>query len=182
MKKNIQKTKLQSSTLATKPFSFEQHIHWFLMLGALILYGWTYTFDFGLDDSYITGQLAKIGTGFNDFLSIFTRWYDGSDYRPITIVFFWLERKLFGEISPDTSHLINAIFYGFLLIQLYKIKKPPNYLEAFFIKRQFILMKLFSFCTSCKCSSRRLTLLTNLLYSIKITCSNERLVFDSLES
>jgi uridine phosphorylase len=43
-------------------------------------------------------------------------------------------------------------------------------------------MKLFSFCTSCKCSSRRLTLLTNLLYSIKITCSNERLVFDSLES
>jgi hypothetical protein len=149
MKKNIQKTKLQSSTLATKPFSFEQHIHWLLMLGALILYGWTYTFDFGLDDSYITGQLAKIGTGFNDFLSIFTRWYDGSDYRPITIVFFWLERKLFGEINPGTSHLINAIFYGFLLIQLYKIKKPPNNLEAFFIKRQFILMKLFSFCTSC---------------------------------
>ena len=145
MKKNIQKTKLQSSTLATKPFSFEQHIHWFLMLGALILYGWTYTFDFGLDDSYITGQLAKIGTGFNDFLSIFTRWYDGTDYRPITIVFFWLERKLFGEISPDTSHLINAIFYGFLLIQLYKIKKASKLFGGFFYKKTIYINEIVQF-------------------------------------
>ena len=110
MKKNIPKNRVFFCFFASHKLHFSQkHIHWLLMLGALILYGWTYTFDFGLDDSYITGQLAKIGTGFNDFLSIFTRWYDGSDYRPITIVFFWLERKLFGEISPGTSHLLNAI-------------------------------------------------------------------------
>ncbi|MBX7225919.1 MAG: hypothetical protein K1X55_07800 [Chitinophagales bacterium] len=96
------------------------YIPWLLMVASILLYGWTAKFNFGLDDSYITVPLSKVDNTFKGFLSLLYKWYDGSDYRPITMMSFWIERQIFGEIKPGTSHLINVLIFGLLLTRIFK--------------------------------------------------------------
>lgn len=115
------KNKPKDIRIEANPFNWEKWIPWFLVIGALLLYGWTYTFDFGLDDDYIIEPLSKIDKTFKGFYGLIFKWYDNSDYRPITMMCFWLERQLFGEIEAGTAHLLNVLLFGFLLTRIYKL-------------------------------------------------------------
>lgn len=123
MKKKDQPKKISTTkktTAVPQKKDISVYIPWILAVAALLLYGWTAKFDFGLDDSYITTPLSKIGNSFSDFLSLLYKWYDGTDYRPITMMSFWIERAIFNEIKPSTSHFINVILFGLLLTRIFK--------------------------------------------------------------
>lgn len=91
-----------------------------LFTAALILYGWTYTFSYNLDDDYIPDILKTIENNFHGVPEIFKRWFANADYRPISVLSFWAERFIFNGLTPGTSHLINVFIYGILLIMIYE--------------------------------------------------------------
>lgn len=92
-----------------------------LFIGAWLLYGWTYKFGYNLDDDYVLYQLRSIDNSADGFFMIFKTWYANADYRPITILSFWLERNLLGEISSSDAHFFNVLFFSFLLIAIYRL-------------------------------------------------------------
>lgn len=106
------------------------YLHYALLFACtLILFGWTSAFKFNLDDDYILTYLFKVNRDFDGLLSIFRMWFANSDYRPVTILSFWFERALFGEIRPSTSHLINVILYGIDAILLYRLVLVSRFFE-----------------------------------------------------
>lgn len=116
-KKNIP---ARETTVGPQKTDISAYIPWLLVIASLLLYGWTANFDFNLDDDYITSSLSKIERTFKGLVSIFTNTYEGSDYRPVTMSTFWIERAIFNEIKPGTSHLINVILFGLLLTRIFK--------------------------------------------------------------
>lgn len=97
------------------------YMHYFLLFfGAFLLYGWTISFSYNLDDQYSIGQLNTIDNTLNGAFAIFKKLYVGLDYRPIPILSFWLERFLFGTLKPGISHLMNVFIFGILLIKIYQ--------------------------------------------------------------
>lgn len=100
-----------------------------LFIGACLLYGWTYKFDYNLDDDYILYHLRSIDNSSEGFASIFSKWYANADYRPITIVSFWLERNFFENFTASSSHLINVILFGCLLIGIYRLVITSKFIE-----------------------------------------------------
>lgn len=115
--KKINTTK---TTDAPQKTEISVYIPWILVAASLLLYGWTANFDFCLDDDYITSSLSKIDRTFKGLVTIFTKTVEGSDYRPVTMTTFWIERQIFNEIEPGISHLINVIIFGTLLAQMFK--------------------------------------------------------------
>lgn len=96
-------------------------LHYILLfLGAFLLYGWTSTFSYNLDDQYSISQLNSIDNTISGILLIFKKLYVGLDYRPVPILSFWLERFLFGSLKPGISHLMNVFFFGVILIKIYQ--------------------------------------------------------------
>ena len=71
-KKNPITTK---STMPSKlDFYYNKNIHYLILFSAaFILYGWTYTFKYNLDDDYILDFLKTIDTNINGVQTIFTR-------------------------------------------------------------------------------------------------------------
>lgn len=90
-----------------------------LFVCALLLYGWTYQFEYGIDDKFITSSINNIDNTIEGFLTIFKTWFAGADYRPISFLSFWLERKLYGSLNPHVSHLLNVFLFGWLLCKIY---------------------------------------------------------------
>lgn len=90
-----------------------------LFFGAVLLYGWTYQFDYGIDDKLVLSSVINTDTDFAGFLSVFKSWFAGADYRPISILSFWLERFFFGVSSPTISHSMNVLLFGCILIKIY---------------------------------------------------------------
>lgn len=120
VKKNVNNV-VDNSTINSSLFS-NFYFHYFLLfLGALIVYGWTANFDFCFDDSYITDAILEIENVQGNFLSVFSQKYGTSDYRPITILSFWIEKACFGILHPGKAHLINTLIFGFLLTRIYKL-------------------------------------------------------------
>lgn len=96
----------------------------------MLLYGWTYTFHGGLDDELIYAPLNNVENNFTGFLKVFSLWYSGLDYRPVTMLTFWLQRFILGDIQPGPSHLINVIIYSVVLLAIYRfILAGKFYLE-----------------------------------------------------
>ena len=113
------------SGLYYKPF-----IHLLILsIGTILLYGWTFTFAYGLDDELVINYLDKFENTYDGFLLIFQKWYGVSDYRPFTIVSFWLERKWYGSINPGISHLINIYLLLFLLFSIYRFIVISKFFE-----------------------------------------------------
>jgi len=100
-----------------------------LFIGCWLVYGWTISFEYNLDDDYILYQLKTIDHTSDGFTSIFKQWYANADYRPITIASFWLQRSFFTEITASSSHFLNVLLFGFLLIGIYKLVVASKFSE-----------------------------------------------------
>lgn len=110
----------------------------------LCLYGWTYRFDYGFSDQYVLNALNNLETNFDGFLHIFKQTYAGSDYRPVTVLSFWLERYLFNPTNPHISHLVNVLIFAIVLIKLYEfILLSKFYEEEQKLKMLALLTTLF---------------------------------------
>jgi hypothetical protein len=98
----------------------EKILHYsILVVGALVLYGWTGTFKHGFDDVYIIDSLNNLENTFSGFKGIIYKSFSTEDYRPVLILSFWLERLFFREFTPGTAHLMNVFLFGFLLTRIY---------------------------------------------------------------
>lgn len=99
---------------------------------SLILYIYSATFDYALDDMlYITAnQFTK--KGFGGIWELLTQeslvgfWgmkkdlLAGGRYRPLTLISYAIEQGLWGS-SPHISHLINVLLYAVLTVVLYRL-------------------------------------------------------------
>jgi hypothetical protein len=127
---NIRKQQLSSKNKTF--FSIHVAIKITLFLGTLLLYGRTSDYDYGIDDKFILSAINNTENSFSGFLSIFKSWFAGADYRPISVLSFWLERLLFNEAGPGISHMVNVILFGVLLVILFdfivicRFKKEEN--------------------------------------------------------
>ena len=97
-----------------------------IFIAAFMLYGWTYTFSWGLDDGFIYDSLHNIENNWTDFSTIISQKL-GEDYRPFTILTFWMEQLIFKELKPNISHLINVFIYALLLLQIFRFIVAGNY-------------------------------------------------------
>lgn len=103
-----------------------------LLVLALVLYAYSITFRYALDDMiYITSnKFTKLGLwGIPDLLtqeSFVGFWgqkkdlLEGGRYRPLTIITYAIEYQFLGE-TPQFSHFINIILYALLGVLLYRV-------------------------------------------------------------
>lgn len=116
-----------------------------LFIVSILVYSNTFQHGFGLDDHYIGSALERSG---NTISGIFETYFSLGDYRPITILSFFIEQKNWGVIEPGRSHIINTIIYGLLCISIYlfilklPIKKSKYY--ALLITLLFVVMPIHS--------------------------------------
>lgn len=61
-----------------------------------MLHGWTYSFFWGLDDGFIYDILHNIDNNWNGFSTILVQKF-GEDYRPVSVLSFWVEKQIFNE-------------------------------------------------------------------------------------
>jgi hypothetical protein len=94
-------------------------IYFAIFISTFLLYGWTYTFSWGMDDGFIIDILKGIENNWTGISSVFTQRL-GEDYRPFTVLSFWLEKTFFGDFNPGHAHLINVAFFGLLLVQIFR--------------------------------------------------------------
>lgn len=101
-------------------FLMNKYVHYSAFFSlAFLLYGWTYSFDYGVDDKFITSSINNIDNTFSGLLIIFKTWFAGADYRPISFVTFWLERKINGVSNPHISHFVNVFLFACILCKSY---------------------------------------------------------------
>lgn len=112
------KTSDSSESLFISNYKLHYLVLFFL---AILLYGWTTTFDFGFDDEYIIQTLTQYGHSISEFPKIITLKFGYYDYRPIPIFSFWIEKLLFKQIIPSVAHIINIFLFAFLLTRIYKL-------------------------------------------------------------
>lgn len=101
-------------------FWMSKKVHYFLFfLLAFLLYGWTYNFDYSVDDKFILSTIYNTENTFAGFVSLFKTWFAGADYRPISFVTFWLERYIAGVSNPHISHIVNVFLFASILCKIY---------------------------------------------------------------
>lgn len=98
-----------------------------LFSGAFLLYGWTYYFDYGIDDKFILTSINNTENNFKGIIFIFSSWFAGADYRPLSILSFWMERAGFGTSNPNISHAVNVFLFGLILIKIYDFIIASNF-------------------------------------------------------
>lgn len=97
---------------------------------AVVLYGWTAKFGWGLDDvPYIVNPMQKIENNWHGISTLLSERFGYYDYRPVVFISFWIESKIFNGLNPNTSHLLNAFIYGFLSIQIFRFILLANFYE-----------------------------------------------------
>lgn len=114
----------------TRKFSDQWFAGLGLLIFAFILYGNTIPNDYSLDDIYVANGNPQVEKGIAGIPEIFTSLYanvnndDGSamrfGYRPIVTTTFAIEKEFFGN-APHISHFFNVLFYGLLLIVLFRL-------------------------------------------------------------
>lgn len=144
---------------------------------AFLVYGRTIGFDFSLDDHYISNQLAMADESWRGLWSVFQHWYAGNDYRPVTVLSFWLERKLFGGFSPASAHFVNTLLFAYLLTRIYKLIQlmrcytDPAVLQAFALLSCLIFLvhpEHVSVVANIKSRDNLLSMLFGVLFSIRM--------------
>jgi len=123
-KNKIKKTASVNTNAVSPKNGSINHYYWFylfLFFAALLLYGWTVNFNWGLDDvPFIYNPIKKIENNWEGISTLLGQKYGRYDYRPVTLTSFWIENKLFSGLFPGKSHFINAIIYGFLVVQIFR--------------------------------------------------------------
>ncbi|PKP03047.1 MAG: hypothetical protein CVU11_09735 [Bacteroidetes bacterium HGW-Bacteroidetes-6] len=106
----------------------------FIILLGILLYGYSVSFDYALDDTLmITGnKFTQEGiAGTNDIFTsdAFTGFFGegsgmvaGGRYRPFTHFMFAVEKELFG-FNPAIGHFLNIVFYILLLLAVFAFLK-----------------------------------------------------------
>ena len=103
-----------------KEIWMNKKVHYLLFfLLAFLLYGWTYNFDYSVDDKFILSTIYNTENTFAGFVSLFKTWFAGADYRPISFVTFWLERYIAGVPNPHISHIVNVFLFACILCKVY---------------------------------------------------------------
>lgn len=130
----------------------------FIALLGLLLYGWTLTFDYALDDTLMITGNKYTQKGFEGIPDIFSTdafegffggkgQVAGGRYRPFTHFLFAIEVELFG-FSPFVGHLFNVIVYITLLLVLFSFLRrlfpaPPG-INQKFLSVPFVITLLFA--------------------------------------
>lgn len=119
----MSKKKTESTITDSKSFNIEDIAYWklylLIFLATFAFYGWTYSFDLSFDDGYITDILSGIQKNGGSLKAILSRQF-GNDYRPISIITFWIQYSLTNEFSPGLAHIINVFLFGCVLILIFK--------------------------------------------------------------
>ena len=103
-----------------KEIWMNKKVHYLLFfLLAFLLYGWTYNFDYSVDDKFILSTIYNTENTFAGFVSLFKTWFAGADYRPISFVTFWIERYIAGVPNPHISHIVNVFLFACILCKVY---------------------------------------------------------------
>lgn len=99
---------------------------WFapLLFGVMILllFGKSIQHEINIDDEIILNMMPK-KTDFSNLWSVFNERYNGSDYRPLVILSFVIEKLLFGELDLKISHTVNLVLYYLICLSLYYFLK-----------------------------------------------------------
>lgn len=90
-----------------------------IIITCILLYGKTIRYDYSLDDHLINTNIPDRSNGIKGLISIFEMRFNKSDYRPILILSYTLEKYIAGEENPHLSHAINVILYILLCISIY---------------------------------------------------------------
>lgn len=107
-------------TVSPSAHKTQQYIIYTLFIGIIVLlFGQCVTFGFGLDDFLISENIPGRADGLMGLLRIFSQHYNQTDYRPIVILSFALEKWITGDIYPSFSHAINLVLYLFCLMVTY---------------------------------------------------------------
>jgi tetratricopeptide (TPR) repeat protein len=86
----------------------------------LLIYGRTSNFDYNLDDHLVKINNTPLHLEWNYIKHIFNKTYDTAEYRPISILSFYLETLIFKtQNSPKSSHIINTWLYIFICFQVF---------------------------------------------------------------
>lgn len=98
---------------------------------SIVLYGYTVTFDYTLDDALMISKNQYTLKGINGLKEIFSedafagffgkdkQLVAGGRYRPLTHAMFAIEYELFG-LNPFVGHLINVILYALLALIIFE--------------------------------------------------------------
>ncbi|MEQ9423608.1 MAG: hypothetical protein RJQ09_04265 [Cyclobacteriaceae bacterium] len=113
--------------------SNQKSIKAFCYVFAFILYGYTISFEYALDDHVVLDSNNFVLSGISGIPDILTKdtfkgysnkWVhdavDGGRYRPLSLVTYAVEVELFG-LNPHISHLINILFYGLTAFVFFEI-------------------------------------------------------------
>lgn len=103
-----------------------------LFVLSVLVYANTFNHDFAQDDAIVITENMFTKEGFNGIPDLFR--YDtfygffktenkdklvaGGRYRPLTLAMFAVEYQFFGE-NPTAMHIVNALWYGALVVALY---------------------------------------------------------------
>lgn len=136
---------------------FNQKI--FLILLGMLLYGYSISFDYTLDDTLmITGnKFTQEGIGgtsdiftsdaFTGFFGEGSGMVAGGRYRPFTHFMFAVEKELFG-FNPAIGHFFNVIFYILLLLAVFAFLKrlipDPDDINKPFFSVPLVITALFA--------------------------------------
>lgn len=130
----------------------------FIAILGLVLYGWTLTFDYALDDTLMITGNKFTQKGFDGIPDIFSTdafegffggkgQVAGGRYRPFTHFIFAVETELFG-FSPFVGHFFNVVTYIALLLVLFSFLRrlfpaPPGS-STTFLSVPFVITLLFA--------------------------------------
>lgn len=107
-----------------------------LLIIILITYSRTIFYDFNIDDYIITNSLDGKGDKLSDLSAISQMAYNKTDYRPVVLLSFGIQKLVFGDISAGVSHGINILFFYLVcviaLLLLRNLFEYKNHLLAFF--------------------------------------------------
>ncbi|WP_417609380.1 tetratricopeptide repeat protein [Owenweeksia hongkongensis] len=125
-----------------------------LLLISLLMYGYTTTFDYALDDALYIPENSFTKQGLGGIADHFTHeamvgFYGeqknlltGGRYRPLTPITYSLEYAVYG-LNPAISHLINVLLYAMLLMMMVKLISRFQPTDKFF-SFAFITALLFA--------------------------------------
>jgi len=148
----------KTNTVSKKGFWVEHRYAALILFSVpFLLYGYSLTFDYVLDDKMVLSENSFTQRGFSGIWDIlshdsFQGYIDsrkglliGGRYRPLSLVTFAVEVQLLGKV-PLVSHSINILLYAFnglLLFRLLNELIPEKKHTPFYYHLPFIVSLLF---------------------------------------
>ncbi len=107
-----------------------------LLIIILITYSRTIFYDYNIDDNIITNSLDGKGGKLSDLTAISQMAYNKTDYRPVVLLSFGIQKLIFGDISAGVSHGLNILFFYLVcviaLLLLRILFEYKNHMLSFF--------------------------------------------------